>query len=239
MRKTHFFLVLLITVFSNAWVSAGEDHKCNCGSKKGWHSLQQSNQEFIDNPKYIRQRKATAGGQNPHFVILSCADSRTCPEIIFNRLKLGTVFTPRVAGNTAGDQVIDSIAFAVHTWDVHTVVVMGHEECGAVVGALEHLRRNNGIIDPENGIFNAVLIPIEKAIVAAGIDIYGPNALQESIRANVAYAANQLLLKSKIISDAVRKGQIIIVGAEYNLSSGKAKQLFIIDKCSNRNFPFF
>lgn len=228
MRKATFFLALMIMIFSGAWVSAAADS--GCGSKDGWHSLQRSNRKFIRSRKYARQRRATANGQNPAYVVLSCSDSRTPPEIIFNR-GLGKIFCPRVAGNTAGDQVIDSIEFAVKTWDVTTVVVMGHDNCGAVVGALERLRLNNGVIDPENGILNAVLIPIEKAIVAAGIDIYGPNALEESIKANVAYAANQLILRSEVIARAVQDGQIIIVGSVYNLRTGKAKELFIIDNC--------
>lgn len=227
--KHKFFLMLFLIVFSSAWIQAASDS--GCGSKHDWHYLQKSNKKFIKDPKYIKQRKETARGQNPAFVVLSCADSRTPPELIFNQ-GLGRIFCPRVAGNTAGDQVIDSIAFAVKTWDVTTVVVMGHENCGAVIGALDRLRENGGVVDPHNGIFNAVLIPIEKAIVAAGIDIYGPNALEESIKANVAYTAQRLLKKSTIISKAVKHGQIIIVGSIYSMKTGKARELFIIDNCS-------
>lgn len=227
--KSKFFSILFLLVFSSTWVQAISNFEC--GSKSDWHYLQKSNRTFIKNPKYIKQRNKTARGQNPTFVVLSCSDSRTPPELIFNQ-RLGRIFCPRVAGNTAGDQVIDSIAFAVHTWDVTTVVVMGHERCGAVIGALERLRLNGGVIDRENGILNAVLIPVEKAIVAAGIDIYGPNALEESTVANVVYVTNQLITKSKIISEALRNGQIIIVGSVYSLETGKARELFIIDSCS-------
>lgn len=128
--------------------------------------------------------------------------------------------------------MVDSIEFAVATWDVTTVIVMGHEDCGAVEGALERLIINGGVVDPDNGFLYSVLIPIEKAIVAAGIDIYGPNALDESIRANVAYAANQLISRSTVISNAIQNGQIIVVGSIYSLSTGKAKELFIINNCT-------
>jgi len=201
--------------------------------KDDWHSLQKANKSFISNPKYEQQRSQTAREQNPTYVVLSCADSRTPPEIIFNQ-GLGRIFCPRVAGNTAGDQVIDSIAFAVNTWDVTTVVVMGHENCGAVVGALERLRHNKGKVDRPDGIFNAVLIPIEKAIVKAGIDIYGRHALEKSIEANVAYVAKRLIKKSSIIAEALEKGRITIVGSVYHLESGQAKELFILDKCSSK-----
>lgn len=224
--KSNFFLMLLMIVFLNTGIEAAS----NCGSKHDWHALQKANREFVRDPKYIRQREKTAPGQNPAYVVLSCADSRTPPELIFNK-GLGKIFCPRVAGNTAGDQVIDSIAFAVKTWDVSTVVVMGHTKCGAVIGALERLRKNGGVIDPEDGLFNAVLIPIERAILAEGIDIYGPKALEEATKANVRYAADRLIEKSAIIRNALRDGQIVIVGSIYNVRSGKVKELFIFDNC--------
>lgn len=237
MTKFKLLLALLSLTFvsSNMSVEASSSNSGCSGLQRDWHQLQKANERFIESKKYTKQRNATAGGQNPAYVVLSCADSRTPPELIFDK-GLGKIFCPRVAGNTAGDQVIDSIAFAVKTWDVSTVVVMGHDNCGAVVGALDHLRENGGHIDPENGIFNAVLIPIEKAIVEAGIDIYGPHALEKSIKANVRYVAKQLLKKSAIIRRAVENEQIIIVGSVYGLSSGKAEELFVIDSCNLSQF---
>jgi carbonic anhydrase len=225
MMKINFFsaIGLFLTSLSTTLFSAP--------NLTDWQALQQANQQFVNNPTYIQQRADTAAGQNPTYVVLSCADSRTPPEIIFNQ-GLGRIFSPRVAGNTAGDQVIDSIGFAVHTWDVTTLVVMGHENCGAVVGALDLLRENNGKIRRPHGIFDAVLFPIEKAIVKAGIDIYASDALEQSINANVEYAAKQLIKKSPIIAKALKNGQIVIVGAVYGLSSGEATQLFIIDQHS-------
>lgn len=241
MKKFKFLLTIFSMVFissgmslqasSSSSSSSSSASSCSSSLEDGWNTLQAANETFVENPIYIGQRAATAGGQNPAYVVLSCADSRTPPEIIFNQ-GLGSIFAPRVAGNTAGDQVIDSIAFAVKTWDVTTVVVMGHENCGAVVGALERLRHNHGRIDPVRGVFHAVLIPIERAIIDAGINIYAPNALELSVEANVAYTARKLIRKSPIISNALRNGQIIIVGSVYSLSSGVARELFIIDKCS-------
>lgn len=246
MAKSKFFLALfsLMIISSNGGLqascpSSSSSFSCSSSSSESgcghleddWHYLQKANRTFIQNPKYIQQRAETAESQNPTYVVLSCSDSRTPPEIIFNQ-GLGRIFCPRVAGNTAGNQVIDSIAFAVKTWDVTTVVVMGHENCGAVIGALERLRENNGKIDKRDGIFNAVLRPIEVAIVKSGVDIYAPNALEEATKANVAYTAKKLIKKSRIISHALSSGQIIIVGSVYSLKTGKAKELFVLDKCS-------
>jgi len=230
--KSKLFLALFLFVSSSSWTQVEGAAQCSCTS--GWRNLQEANREFINNPKYIEEREQTANGQNPNYVVLSCADSRTPPELIFNQ-GLGRIFCPRVAGNTAGDQVIDSIAFAVKSWDVNTVVVMGHENCGAVIGALERLRKNHGRIDCENGIFNAVLIPIERAIVAEGVDIYGPNALEEATEANVRYTAKQLIKKSRVIRNALRDRQIVIVGSVYSLETGRAREIFTLDDC-NRCF---
>lgn len=235
MKKTNFFKTFLSMILLSSGLQASNPNTSCSHLEEGWHDLQHANQTFVSDPVYIQQRAETAHGQNPPYVVLSCADSRTPPELIFNQ-GLGRIFCPRVAGNTAGDQVIDSIAFAVKTWDVNTVVVLGHEHCGAVVGALERLRHNNGKIDHCNGIFLAVLIPIEVAIVESGIDIYGPNAVEEAVEANVAFTAKRLIKKSRVISNALRDGQIIIVGSVYDLSSGVARELFIIDKCNHHKF---
>lgn len=241
MTKSKFFLAIfsMILISSGARVealtdSSGSEPRCD-RIEHDWHKLQRANEKFIDSPKYAKQRAETAGGQNPTYVVLSCADSRTPPELIFNQ-GLGRIFCPRVAGNTAGDQVIDSIAFAVNTWDVTTVVVMGHTSCGAVEGALARLRKNCGKIDRPNGLFNAVLIPIERAIVWAGIDIYADDALERATEANVAYVAERLIKKSSIIRKAVEKGQIIIVGSIYSVETGQARQLFILENCKRADF---
>jgi carbonic anhydrase len=150
------------------------------GRKSAWHSLQIGNREFVRSPKYARQRKPLIKGQNPHIIVLSCSDSRAPPELLFSQ-GLGKLFVLRVAGQVVDDVVLDSIEFAVTHFDVSLIVVLGHTDCGAVKGALDRLKRNHGMIDTQQGHFNAVLIPIEKAILAAGIDLYAPNALQLSI----------------------------------------------------------
>jgi carbonic anhydrase len=153
------------------------------------------------------------------------------PEIIFGETKLGELFVARIAGNTVDTIVVDSIEFAVTTWDVNTVVVLGHTSCGAVEGALARLRQNNGKVDYVHGDhLLAVLIPIEKAIVKAGIDIYAPDALKLATRANIANSAKLLIKRSPRIAKALKDDQIIIVGAEYSLKSGRVKELFTIDQ---------
>lgn len=225
LKSFGFFLAIFVTLFG---VEASASH-CS-KSDSDWNKLLLDNQEFVRNPKYARQRARLVDGQNPSYVILSCSDSRVPPELVFDQ-GLGDLFVARIAGNVVDTVIVDSIEFAVGTWDVTTVVVMGHTSCGAVEGALARLRENNGVVDRLQGDhLNAVLIPIEKAIVKAGIDIYASNALKLSLKANVAYSVRQLLKRSPAITQAVADGQIIIVGAEYSLKSGKVHELFTFDQ---------
>ena len=159
---------------------------------------------------------------------MGCVDSRVPPEIVFSQ-GLGDLFTVRSAGQVADGVVVDSIEFAVRTFESCLIVVLGHTDCGAVKGALERLRQNGGVIDKRNGHLNAVLIPIEKAIVQAGIDIHAPNALELATRANIEYIANRLISKSHTIAKALTKKELRIIGAEYHLKTGKVKKLFTIE----------
>lgn len=194
-----------------------------------WDSLLQSNKNFVKNPVFAKQRTGLKNAQNPPVIVLSCSDSRVPPELVFDK-KLGSLFVVRVAGHVVDNVVIDSIEFAVKNFDAHVIVVLGHSGCGAVVGALQHLQKNGGKRDHPHGHLGAVLIPIETAIVEAGINVCGAKALEESIQAHVKYAAHQLISRSGVISNALHKGQLIIVGAEYFLSTGKVDQLFVMAK---------
>jgi carbonic anhydrase len=219
------FFAILVTFFGIEG-SAAHPHFCaDCD----WLKLLKDNEAFIHNPEYARERAPLVDGQNPSYVILSCSDSRVPPELVFQQ-GLGDLFVARIAGNVVDTIVVDSIEFAVGTWDVTTVVVMGHTSCGAIEGALARLREHHGKIDePRGDHLNAVLIPIEKAIVKAGINIYGPNALEQATKANVAYSVKQLLKRSPAITKAVKDRQIIIVGSEYSLKSGRVRELFVVD----------
>ena len=193
-----------------------------------WKTLKKGNSKYVKNHQFAKERSQFVNSQNPNYALLSCADSRVTPEYIFNQ-GIGDLFVCRVAGNVADPVVIDSIEYAVAHFDLDAIIVMGHSNCGAVAGALKHLKANNGAIDQiEAGHLNSVLIPIETAIIEAGIDIYGSNALNLSIQANVAYVANQLMVNSTSITDAVNNGSLCIIGVVYDLSTGVATEQFFI-----------
>lgn len=199
-----------------------------------WNLLLKSNERFVKNQAFAEQRAPLKKQQNPPVIVLSCSDSRVPPELIFDN-NLGSLFVVRVAGEVVDAIVINSIEYAVDSFDSRVIVVLGHSNCGAVDGALKRLQKNGGIIDKPGRSLNALLIPIEKAIIEAGINVHGAKALKESIQANIKYVANQLISQSHAISNAVAGKQLIIVGAEYFLKTGKVEQLFVIsDKVADK-----
>lgn len=199
---------------------------CGCNHDNSvWDDLRAGNRKYVKSPKYAKQRKPFVNSQSPNAIVLSCADSRVTPEFIFSA-DIGELFVVRSAGQVTDDVVVDSIEFAVRTFDPSVLLIMGHTDCGAVRGALERLRMNGGVIDKQIGHLLAVLIPIEKAIVASGMDIYAPDALEQATRVNVEYIANQLINQSKPIADAVASGKVILVGALYKLGSGEVCEYF-------------
>lgn len=192
-----------------------------------WESLRTGNKKYVNSPKYARQRAPFVHHQDFNAIVLSCADSRVTPEFIFSQ-KIGDLFVVRSAGQVIDNVVIDSLEFAVRRYNATVLLIMGHTDCGAVKGALDRLIMNGGVVDEENGHLLAVLIPIEKAIVASGMDIYAPDAFEKAIRVNIRYIAEQLVKKSEPIAEAVASKKIALIGAEYHLKSGKVKELFKI-----------
>jgi len=192
----------------------------------GLENLKQANTKFVNNPMFKEQRAGLAKGQNPSYVILSCSDSRATSEYIFDQ-PLGSMFTVRTAGQVIDNVVIDTLEFAIKNYDVVNFVVMGHQNCGAVDGALNRLKSNNGkIVVPksEKGSFlDAVLLPIERAIIAGKVDIKAPDALEKATIANVNYIAEQLKKRSSVISRAIKSKKISLLGAVYSLETGKVK----------------
>ena len=228
MMKKFFQIIFLFLVVQNVELTGLPCFDDGQSVDYNWGTLLRGNRQYVRNRKFAKQRRATAGGQNPHFSILSCADSRVTPEFVFSQ-GIGELFVVRSAGQVTDPVVIDSLEFSVRTFDVHTLVVLGHTNCGAVEGALNRLRKNGGVIDVVTGHLNAVLVPIETAIVAAGIDIYAPNAIELSLRANVIYIMNQLVTESPKIAQLVASKKVRIIGAINDIATGKVEQISVIE----------
>lgn len=155
------------------------------------------------------RRAEVASGQHPIAAILSCSDSRVPPEAIFGQ-GIGDLFVARVAGNVVDDDIIGSLEYAVSHFGVPLVIVLGHQRCGAVEGALSSL--------PPPGHLAGLIGQIRKAI--AGVRGRPGDALDNAIRANVAASVKKLQTAQPTLAHAVQTGALRIVGARYDLETG-------------------
>lgn len=155
------------------------------------------------------RRMEVAQGQHPFAVILSCADSRVPPEILFDQ-GLGDLFVVRVAGNIATDECIGSIEYAVEHLGANLIVVMGHERCGAVKAALD------GGHAP--GRIGTLVEAIEPAVSRSRGRAGDP--LDNAVRQNVKMNVDRLTFAEPILSERVRMGSVEVVGARYDLDGG-------------------
>jgi len=162
------------------------------------------------------QREASAAGQHPPVTVLSCADSRVPPELIFGRA-IDDLFVVRVAGNVAGPFDIASIEYAIaHDW-TRLIVVMGHEDCGAVKAALDPN-------DPDTPSLVALVQRIRESFI--GWQTWtGSDKTERAIKANARSSAAFLLAHSEVIRKAVLDHKVGLIVAYYNLRSGKVEEV--------------
>jgi carbonic anhydrase len=178
--------------------------------------LKDGNKRFVEDKldgrlENSEKRMELTKGQSPYAIILSCADSRVMPELIFDT-ELGELFVVRVAGNIANTSSIASIEYAVAHLGSKVIIVLGHESCGAVTAAVEGGDNGYNL----NHLLAHILPALEMAKSGEMIDV---------IKKNAHLAARELESRSQIISDAVGSGQVRILTAYYHLSSGEVEFL--------------
>lgn len=191
---------------------------------EAWRRMVQGNQRFIaGTPAHPRQdverRESLAGSQAPDVALFGCSDSRLSAEIIFDK-GLGDLFVVRNAGQIISDSVLGSLEYAVAILGASLIVVLGHDNCGAVQGAI-------GTLSPDAPGMPAsvrkMVAPIrpaiqrvakEHGISAAEVDINEVGA--EHLKDTIA----ELLQQSEVISEAVANGTLAVVGANYRLNDG-------------------
>ncbi|WP_376692214.1 carbonic anhydrase family protein [Wenzhouxiangella sp. EGI_FJ10409] len=165
----------------------------------------------------IEQQKATSTGQYPFAVVLSCLDSRSAPEVVFDQ-GVGDLFVGRVAGNVVDTNLLGSFEFATAAAGSKLIVVMGHTACGAVKGACDGV---------ELGNLTALLDEIEPAVDAVstptGTDRSSANAefVNDVVETNVRMQVNELLRRSDVVRELVDTGQVKVVGAVHDISTGE------------------
>lgn len=168
----------------------------------------------------LAEAKATSGAQKPFAAIVSCIDSRTSTELIFDQ-GLGDVFNARLAGNVVDEDATGSLEFATKAAGAKLVAVIGHSGCGAVVGAIDDVKLGN---------LDVVLNRIDPAVAEAAEDHKDDTSknakfVDACIEQNVRHQVEQLTTKSAILKELAESGQIRIVGGVHDLASGKVRFL--------------
>src|SRR6187431_697996 len=166
--------------------------------------LKDGNKRFINNLKMnrnlLQQLDEIQDGQHPFAVVLSCMDSRTSTELIFDQ-GLGDIFSLRIAGNIVNDDIVGSMEYACKVIGSKLIVVLGHSRCGAIAGALDHVEMGN-----LTGLLEKIKPAIDNEKVAY---------------ANVLNSMDEIMERSSIIRTLYKEGKIGIVGGMYSVENGK------------------
>ncbi len=172
---------------------------------------------------YTRQMQSTSSGQHPLAVVLSCIDSRTPVELIFD-LGLGDVFSIRIAGNVVGRKVLGSMEFGCAVAGAKLVLVMGHSRCGAVSAAVKHAADHTSTgIDHLDFVVHKIqesFQPPDPRWLESLDDASKEKVITNIATENIRYSIENILEQSKILREMRAKGQIEIVGAFYDVSTG-------------------
>jgi len=169
----------------------------------------------MEHPRQTPARRGEiAAGQYPFAAVLACSDSRTPPEVIFDQ-GLGDLFVVRVAGNVADKVVIESLDFAVTNLHTRLLIVLGHRRCGAVQAAVEGHSQPNEDVGP-------MLRELRPAVEAA--KSMPGDLVENAVRENVALIVKKLADEGPLAS-MVKSGDLKIVGAVYDLETGKVTML--------------
>ena len=190
--------------------------------------LKQGNARFVEN---VQNPQSTLLASNalthvhePFAIILGCSDARVPAEIVFDQ-GLGDLFVIRVAGNVVAPSQIGSVEFAAEKFGTKLVVVLGHSHCGAVTACVETLINPDQQFSPNlRSIVDRIrpsVYNLHEIHTANGQDIDEQELINRGIKANVRMSVTQLKHGSRILEDAVNNGSLIIVGAVYDLDTGK------------------
>ncbi len=182
--------------------------------------LKEGNKRFVNNLKVnrnlLQQANDTSDGQHPFAVILSCIDSRTSAELIFDQ-GLGDVFSIRIAGNIINEDILGSMEFGCKVAGAKIIVVLGHTKCGAVKGACDHI---------EMGNLTALLTKIRPAVddentISKNRNSANSEYVEKVAIINVKRTVTAVVERSPILKEMIEKGAIGIVGGTHDITTGQ------------------
>jgi carbonic anhydrase len=174
----------------------------------------------VDLRTHSRHRDQLVDGQEPFAIILGCSDSRVPAEIIFDQA-LGDLFVIRVAGNIVAPSQIGSVEFAAERCGARLVVVLGHSNCGAVLATLAELGRPDETRSPNLRAIVDRVRPSVEDLLSREPQLAGDELAKKAVRSNILTSVEQLRRGSKILEALIDGGDLLIVGAEYSLETGR------------------
>lgn len=182
--------------------------------------LKDGNARFVANRQLdrnlLQQVQNTGAGQYPFAIVLGCVDSRVAPEVVFDQ-GIGDIFSARIAGNFVNDDILGSMEFATRVAGAKLIVVLGHTNCGAIMGACD---------DVELGNLTGMLTKLKPAVDAVHIS-EGPRNSQNSAFVqqvavkNVQLTVEAIKQRSPLLNEMLGKDEIAIVGAMYDVETGE------------------
>jgi carbonic anhydrase len=181
--------------------------------------LKKGNDRFVQNLKInrnlLQQASETSDGQHPFAVILSCIDSRTSAELIFDQ-GLGDIFSVRIAGNIVNEDILGSMEFGCKVAGAKIIVVLGHTKCGAVKGACDHV---------EMGHLTGLLSKITPAVnnevdTKENRNSNNANFVENVSALNVNHSVQSIVESSPILRELIEVGQIGIIGGMHDIATG-------------------
>jgi len=182
--------------------------------------LKEGNKRFINNMKVnrnlLQQANETSDGQHPFAVILSCIDSRTSAELIFDQ-GLGDVFSVRITGNIINEDILGSMEFGCKVAGSKIIVVLGHTKCGAVKGACDHV---------EMGNLTALLSKLQPAVydektVTENRTSSNEGFVEKVSEINIKRTVHAIMERSPILKEMIERGECGIIGGNHNITTGE------------------
>lgn len=182
--------------------------------------LKEGNKRFLNNLKFnrnlLQQVNETSDGQHPFAIILSCIDSRTSAELIFDQ-GLGDIFSVRIAGNIINEDILGSMEFACKIAGAKIILVLGHTKCGAVKGACDHV---------EMGNLTTLLSKIrpsmdDETTITENRNSYNEEFIEKVTVINVNRTVKAIVERSPILKEMIENESISILGGMHNINTGK------------------
>jgi carbonic anhydrase len=187
--------------------------------QKAIELLIDGNKRFVNNLKYnrnlLQQVNETSDGQHPFAIVLSCIDSRTSAELIFDQ-GLGDIFSARIAGNIVNEDILGSMEFACKVAGAKVIVVLGHTKCGAVKGACDDVKLDN---------LSILLEKLKPAVhaettVTLNRNSANPEFVEKVAALNVKLTMERITEKSPLLNNMIQENEISLVGGMYNVDTG-------------------